>query len=252
VVFLSSQLLVSAASATGLTEVNKSLFIGVLTDNSTSKWGRRRPALAVGCLLCALSMLILGFARPIASIFTSIEPAQTNLTIAAVVFSIFAIDFSVNAVCALDRTLILDLVHSSQQSLANVWAARLSGMGAILGFFIGQNDLTRLAPFTWLPSIFASGAELDSSEAQLRCVCVLVVVLLLSTHVVTMIVAKESPALPNPSHRMRDSQSNWQLIVVSMILAWTGLVKVARGLSRPILELFRAQFFLAMAWFPFS
>jgi hypothetical protein len=122
-------------------------------------------------------------------------------------------------------------------------------MGSILGFFIGQVDLTRKAPFTWFPSMFAS-SQLDSSEAQLRCVCVLVVILLLVTHTVTMAVAKESPALPDPSHRPQGHQSNWQLIISSLIEVWTGLIKAARGLSRPLLDVFRVQFFLSMSWFP--
>lgn len=223
--------------------------IGILTDNSTSKYGRRRPALAISCVLCAFSMLLLGFARPLAGLFSSTDSTQTSLTIGIVVFSVFAIDFSVNAVNALDRTLILDLVHSKQQSLANVWSARLSGMGSILGFFIGQVDLTKRAPFTWFPGMFVS-SQLDSSEAQLRCVCVLVVILLLLTHAITMLVAKESPALPDPSLHLQARQTNWQLFISSLIEVWTGLITAAKGLSQPLLEVFRIQFFLSTAWYP--
>ena len=44
---------------------------GVLADNSTSRFGRRRPYIMVGTLLCMVGMLLLGFTRPVASIFTS-------------------------------------------------------------------------------------------------------------------------------------------------------------------------------------
>lgn len=228
---------------------------GIVTDQSTNPWGRRRPALAIACILCAISMLILGFARPLASTITAKGPNQVSLTIAFVVFSIFAIDFSVNAVNALDRALILDLVDSKQQLLANVWSARLAGMGGIIGFFIGQIDLSQQIPFTWFPSLFAVNVDMDSSEAQLRCVCLVVVFLLLGTHTVTMVVAKELPARPTTTtspyelfHRNRLGLLN--LLLSSAIDTWTSLVNAARNLSRPILEVFRVHFFLSMAWFP--
>lgn len=44
---------------------------GILADNSTSRFGRRRPYMLVGTILCMTAMLLLGFTRPVASIFTS-------------------------------------------------------------------------------------------------------------------------------------------------------------------------------------
>jgi solute carrier family 45 protein 1/2/4 len=44
--------------------------IGVLADNCTSRFGRRRPYMLVGTVICAAAMLLLGFTRPVASIFT--------------------------------------------------------------------------------------------------------------------------------------------------------------------------------------
>ena len=44
--------------------------IGVLADNSTSRFGRRRPYMLAGTVICAAAMLLLGFTRPVASIFT--------------------------------------------------------------------------------------------------------------------------------------------------------------------------------------
>ena len=44
--------------------------LGVLADNCTSRFGRRRPYMLLGSVICAFSMLLLGFTRPVASIFT--------------------------------------------------------------------------------------------------------------------------------------------------------------------------------------
>ena len=44
--------------------------IGVLTDTSTSRFGRRRPYILLGTVIGTAAMLLLGFTRPVASIFT--------------------------------------------------------------------------------------------------------------------------------------------------------------------------------------
>jgi len=44
--------------------------IGVLADNSTSRFGRRRPYMLLGTIICVFAMLLLGFTRPVASVFT--------------------------------------------------------------------------------------------------------------------------------------------------------------------------------------
>lgn len=43
---------------------------GVLADKCTSRFGRRRPYMMLGTLLCMSGMLLLGFTRGVASIFT--------------------------------------------------------------------------------------------------------------------------------------------------------------------------------------
>jgi len=42
---------------------------GVLTDGSKSRFGRRRPYILGGSVVCLLSMLLLGYTRSFASIF---------------------------------------------------------------------------------------------------------------------------------------------------------------------------------------
>ena len=45
------------------------LVLGVLADNSKSRFGRRRPYMLVGCIVCVLAMMLLGFTRPFATVF---------------------------------------------------------------------------------------------------------------------------------------------------------------------------------------
>jgi len=46
------------------------LLAGLLADNSSSRFGRRRPYMLLGTVTCIFAMLLLGFTRPAASIFT--------------------------------------------------------------------------------------------------------------------------------------------------------------------------------------
>ena len=51
--------------------LQRSLYLvpGVLADNSKSRFGRRRPYMLVGCIVCVLAMMLLGFTRPFATVF---------------------------------------------------------------------------------------------------------------------------------------------------------------------------------------
>jgi solute carrier family 45 protein 1/2/4 len=72
--------------------------VGSLADSSTSRWGRRRPYILAGCLLCVTGMLLLGYTRAVSDLFTSHgSHANDVLTTVLAVLSIFVIDFSVNA-----------------------------------------------------------------------------------------------------------------------------------------------------------
>jgi len=71
--------------------------IGVIADESTSKWGRRRPIIVIGSVIVALSLLTLGFTKEIVSAFVSDPGTAGVLTIMMAVLSLYCVDFSINA-----------------------------------------------------------------------------------------------------------------------------------------------------------
>lgn len=71
--------------------------IGVIADESTSKWGRRRPIIAIGSVIVALSLLALGFTKEIVASFVSDPYLAKVLTIMMAVLSLYSVDFSINA-----------------------------------------------------------------------------------------------------------------------------------------------------------
>lgn len=144
---------------------------GALADQSTSRFGRRRPYIMLGSLICGAAMVLLGFTRYFAGWFTAIPSPSVcvsfcirrkslnddlqndTLTVALAIWAIYCIDFSVNAgmstviwqcveanrswtVMAADRALIVDVWPESEQQRGNAWAARMAGVGAVMGFFM--------------------------------------------------------------------------------------------------------------------
>ena len=55
------------------------LLLGVMADNCTSRFGRRRPYMLLGTVVCVLGTLLLGFTRPVASIFTTLGSHSVGL-----------------------------------------------------------------------------------------------------------------------------------------------------------------------------
>ncbi|KAJ7026184.1 major facilitator superfamily domain-containing protein [Mycena alexandri] len=200
--------------------------VGVLADNSTSRWGRRRPYMLAGCTLCAASMLVLGYTRQVAAIFTGRGNHANDLAARwLAVLAIYVIDFSVNAVQAVDRALLVDILPFEMQASGNAWAAAMLGLGSLVGFFVGNLNLPELLPF------------LGSSELQV--LSVLVVVLIVTGHFTTAVLVREGIVVTAPEHRRQSLRAEIHQIFASM-----------RTLPRVIKQIFMVQFFAWLGWFP--
>ncbi|EPQ28217.1 uncharacterized protein PFL1_04044 [Pseudozyma flocculosa PF-1] len=209
--------------------------IGALADNSTSRHGRRRPLLVVGAVVCSAAVLLLSFAREVASIFaTSGADAHSFLAICIAIVAVYVIDFSVNAVTALNRALMVDVASIEDQAAANAWAARLSGTGSVLSFCIGNLDL----PGTF-PRAFGT--------TQIQILSVLTCLVVLATHAVVVLRVHEQVLVrstPSSPHRQRRTPA------LGLAHLFRDLVAQAKNLPAPILEIFKIQFFAWIGWFP--
>ena len=115
--------------------------VGVLADNSRSKWGRRRPFMLGGAIFVAICLLILGWASEIVSIFITDPEAAKPYVVFLAVFSIYACDFSINSMQASSRSLIVDSLPIPKQQLGSAWATRMAAVGSLLGYIIGTSNL---------------------------------------------------------------------------------------------------------------
>ncbi|KAF8627150.1 hypothetical protein AX17_006367 [Amanita inopinata Kibby_2008] len=202
--------------------------IGVLADNSTSRFGRRRPYMLLGTTICMLAMLLLGFTRPIASIFTGWNnDANDILTIWLAVLAIYLIDFSINAVQAVDRALLIDTIPPSAQPAGNAWAARMLGIGSVIGFFVGNINLPDILPFL--------------GKSQLEVLSVVVSLLLFAGHITMAMLVKEKILLKDDSSNIEKKSFSKELRDI-----WHGMLT----LPPVIRKICIIQFFAWLSWFP--
>ncbi|CAE6500593.1 unnamed protein product [Rhizoctonia solani] len=214
--------------------------IGVLADHSTSSLGRRRPYMLAASLVSIGGLILLGFTREFSGIFGGAK----SLTIGIAVYAIFCIDFSINAVQAVDRALLVDILPPSQQAAGNAWAGRMFGLGSVAGFFIGGINLPNVFP--WL------------GRTQLEVLTVVSSVLLLALHGVTAASVEEKVLVVDGQVRsslFRDGislicrirgASDGNVFVRIFKDIWDNILT----LPRTIRSICMVQFFSWVAWFP--
>ncbi|KAL1659138.1 major facilitator superfamily domain-containing protein [Schizophyllum commune] len=201
--------------------------IGVLADNCTSRLGRRRPYMIGGVILCSCAMLLLGYTRPIAAIFTGYDNAANDRwTIALAVLAVYIIDFAINAVQAVDRAILVDTLPPTAQASGNAWAARMLGIGSVVGFFAGNVDLPSY--FTWLGS------------NQLGVLSVIVIFWLVLVHAITVTSVKERILLKRTCISLLQTFKREFKDIFANIFR----------LPRTIKQIFTVQFFAWIGWFP--
>lgn len=128
--------------------------VGVLADNSRSKWGRRRPFMIGGALIVAVCLLVLGWTGEIIRLFVREPEMAKSCTIALAVLSIYAVDFAINAVQSSCRSLIVDTLPIAKQQLGSAWASRMIAIGHLIGYGAGTLDLVSIFGNTFGDSQF--------------------------------------------------------------------------------------------------
>lgn len=90
--------------------------VGHYSDRLSSRFGRRRPFIAVGALACALGMVMLGFAR----------------SLGAAVFGLWLLTASANLAMQPLRALLADLLPADRRVVGYAVQVLLIGSGAVL------------------------------------------------------------------------------------------------------------------------
>ncbi|KAJ1895810.1 hypothetical protein LPJ81_004882, partial [Coemansia sp. IMI 209127] len=94
--------------------------VGFLSDNCTSRLGRRRPYIIGATAAVVVCLTIVGWAREIAG-----DRPVAAIWLAVVAF--YVLDFAVNCIQASLRSLIVDMLPASRQDDGTAWASRMIG-----------------------------------------------------------------------------------------------------------------------------
>lgn len=112
--------------------------IGVLSDNTKSRFGRRRPYLLGGALITALALWAFPHSAGISDFISRIchfnMPAWGGLLIAALL--IWVIDACINIAQGPYRSLIPDVVPSEQHAQANSYISLAIGLGSVVAMAV--------------------------------------------------------------------------------------------------------------------
>jgi len=115
--------------------------VGVVADRSTSRWGRRRPFMLGGTVLVGMFLLLLGWTKEVVRGFATDPETIKSATVYVAVFSIYGIDFAINAVQGSCRSLIVDTLPIAKQQTGSSWASRMVAVGSLIGYAAGAIDL---------------------------------------------------------------------------------------------------------------
>ncbi|KAL0091186.1 major facilitator superfamily domain-containing protein [Phycomyces blakesleeanus] len=200
--------------------------VGAFSDKCTSRYGKRRPFIVAAGFLTCMSMLGVAYAREIGAFAGRyLANEQVPSEAVAAVSSFYFLDFTLNAVQAVCRALILDIPPLWQQEYANAWSARMSNGAMVLGYFVGYIDLVHYAP--WM------------GDTQIKAFCIVAIAVFCGTLTITCLSVEEKVL-----ERVEDDDLPWYH---TLAYIW----RAFRFLPRPIQTLCNTQFFAWMGWFPF-
>ncbi|GBC03127.1 hypothetical protein RclHR1_00050035 [Rhizophagus clarus] len=204
--------------------------VGLLSDNSTSRFGRRRPFLLAGGFAVVGSFICIGWTQDIVNLFfENGSSIATSLTKWLAVISFYVLDFAINCVQASCRVLIVDNLPPSLQEEGTAWASRMIGIGNVIGYFMGFANLVEMFPFL--------------GRTQMQVLCALASIIILSSDILTCWAVNEKIFTGNTN-----KSKNFFFAIYETL---SSIMKSFRTLPSYAQLLCNIQFFAWIGWFPF-
>ncbi|KAJ4711730.1 putative Sucrose transport protein [Melia azedarach] len=179
--------------------------VGIWSDKCTSKYGRRRPFILVGCLMISVAVIIIGFSADIGYLLGDTKEHCSKFrgtrTRAAFVFVIgfWMLDLANNTVQGPARALLADLAGPDQRNSANAIFCSWMAVGNILGFSAGASGSWH----RWFP--FLKSRACCAACGNLKAAFLVAVVFLTLCALVTIYFADEVPLTVNQPNHSLDS-----------------------------------------------
>lgn len=206
--------------------------VGILSDRTRSRWGRRRPYIIGGTIGVIIAMLALAWVEEIfGGITKSPTRPQTNVpaktpVIWIAVFWIYALNIFIQPLQAGLRTLIIENCPPCQQTQASAWASGMTGLGNIVGYLSG---------FSVLPNVFSK------HFTQFQCLCLIASLSLVVT--VSMSCSIKEQNSPHAFPVRLEPTGLWVIL--------RDLRRTYKCMPKRVRRVCHIQVFAWMGWFPF-
>ncbi|KAI8338453.1 major facilitator superfamily domain-containing protein [Chlamydoabsidia padenii] len=221
--------------------------VGAVSDTCTFRLGRRRPFIIMGGILVLASLVCISYSKELASLSGSPNPETIrHWTVVIAITSFYILDFSLNAVQASCRSLMVDTFCMDQQELVTAFASNLGNMTNVFGYFTGYVDLVK-----YFPSFLGGGTT------QMKALCNIGVIVFMVSVSVTCLTVHEkrySPPLSLESPSYDDNRffigflhRSKKALLKTVKYIWTSV----RQIPLPIKRICHVQFFAWLGWFPF-
>ncbi|KAI7735126.1 hypothetical protein M8C21_025923 [Ambrosia artemisiifolia] len=212
--------------------------VGYYSDRCTSRFGRRRPFIAVGAFLVGIAVFFIGYAADIGvSTGDNLGAPSKPRAIAIFVIGFWILDVANNTLQGPCRAFIADLSGSNASKIrtGNAVYSFFMGVGNVLGYAAGSYPhLYKFAPFT----------KTDACEvycANLKACFFISIALLASVTILACALVSEDQYIPDPD----EDKSGKNLMF------FAEMFRALKGLSRPMWILLLVTCLNWIAWFPF-
>lgn len=207
--------------------------VGILSDRTRSRWGRRRPFIIGGTIGVVLAILSLAWVEDTLGLLlrtsTRVNPNRgvRPAIIITAIFWIYTLNIFIQPLQAGLRTLMIENCPVHQQTQASAWASAMTGMGNIIGYLSG---------FTALPSFLHL-----NTLTQFQCLCLIASVSLMTSVTLSCSIREKNSAAAFPVRLER----------TGLMVVLRDLLHTYRSMPKRIRKVCHIQIFAWMGWFPF-
>ncbi|KAK4413326.1 Sucrose transport protein SUC2 [Sesamum alatum] len=214
--------------------------VGYYSDHCTSRFGRRRPFIAVGAGLVAVAVFLIGFAADLGHAGgDSLGKGPKPRAIAVFVVGFWILDVANNMLQGPCRAFLADLScgNARKMSTANSLFSFFMAVGNVLGYAAGSyTHLYKVFPFSKTKAC-------DSYCANLKSCFLISIALLLTVAVLALTIVRETATTAAPEHPTTVKKGK--------IPVFGELFGALKDLPRTMWILMLVTSLNWVAWFPF-
>jgi len=128
--------------------------VGILSDSSESRFGRRRPFIIAGTIVCAVGMAIIANSSLLGNMMGDDENGNSasdhTRAIVLAIVGLWIMNLCVNIIQGPARAIIADIVSEEEQQTGNSMVAGVMGISAVIANLVGAQFFGRPEPYRWL------------------------------------------------------------------------------------------------------